>query len=213
VSEWRDNPRFRAVLDNATFLGLFAAATEIQKVMKFLLSRAGTGDVYALRRAAETEQKRRKKDFIGPMKKSGWFTFNKAPVETAQRLGIRLNRLGMPSNPADRRKLLRYAEGRRLGLRGLGFHRASRPGQPPAKQTGRLSQSWQTATKNPSRAGEVRKVRFGSNVKYAPYLEYGTDIMKPRPYVGVSVAEARAKATDAFRRFFRRGMRSLGGKP
>lgn len=56
-------------------------------------------------------------------------------------------------------------------------HTASAPGNPPAVDTGRLRASiaWQ-------RISKYRRV-VGTNVIYAPYLELGTDRIKPRPFL------------------------------
>lgn len=81
--------------------------------------------------------------------------------------------------------------------RSAGYHQASAPGQPPAVDTNRLRQSWTVtplkgtgASSNfagnhqsiESRGGRV-VLTYGSNLFYAPFLEYGTSRMKPRPYL------------------------------
>ena len=55
-------------------------------------------------------------------------------------------------------------------------HVASAPGQPPAVDTGRLRASVDSVRP----AGEPR-VLVGTPVDYAPFLEFGTSRMKPRP--------------------------------
>jgi hypothetical protein len=84
-------------------------------------------------------------------------------------------------------------------LRAQGFHRASAPGRPPAVNTNRLRASWAIGLRpgygrirpieqnggfvrprvNPKRLG----FEYGSNVKYAAFLEFGTRWMKRRPYI------------------------------
>jgi hypothetical protein len=64
-------------------------------------------------------------------------------------------------------------------------------GQSPAALTGTLRASWSVETvgnrpdgfANIFEDGRDVILRFGSNLKYASMLEYGTRRMKPRPYV------------------------------
>jgi len=94
------------------------------------------------------------------------------------------------------------------GKRGKSRFIASAPGQPPHRRTSRLVGSISTAWSAGKRRGagqsqgsggkaaragdrlsQVRAkkgefvVRVGTNVEYAPYLEFGTRKMKPRPYL------------------------------
>ncbi|MFC6591676.1 HK97-gp10 family putative phage morphogenesis protein [Deinococcus lacus] len=55
--------------------------------------------------------------------------------------------------------------------------KVSAPGDSPAVQTGRLRQS---ITVQKVKAG---RYRVGTNVEYAPYLEFGTRNMQPRPFM------------------------------
>ena len=77
----------------------------------------------------------------------------------------------------------------RSEIRG-GAYQASAPGEPPASRTGRLRQSFNmvvlpiTQTKY--------KVEIRTRVFYADDLEYGTDIMSPRPFVSVAVNNSMA---------------------
>jgi len=57
-------------------------------------------------------------------------------------------------------------------------HRASSPGAPPATDTGRLRRGYRT------RGGQVF-----TDVHYAPFLEFGTRFMRPRPHLRPAVAE------------------------
>lgn len=65
--------------------------------------------------------------------------------------------------------------------RQYGGHRASAPGDPPATDTGRLINSiaWERES------ALVRRV--GTNVEYAPGLEYGNRRVAPRPFMRVAV--------------------------
>lgn len=107
--------------------------------------------------------------------------------------------------------LYRIGIGRKNGrnLRARGWHRASAPGFPPAVNTGRLRQSWAIAgaginasamfgRKGRQTSQDLASIsmdqepgrltfRFGSNLKYAKMLEYGTRHMKARPYIRPSI--------------------------
>lgn len=84
-----------------------------------------------------------------------------------------------------------------------GDHRASAPGEPPAPDTGRLrasiSTNWSGSSMSrgkvggkalasdgvgmPKAKGDRFTVVVGSNVEYAPLLEFGTIKMQPRPFI------------------------------
>jgi hypothetical protein len=59
-------------------------------------------------------------------------------------------------------------------------HRASAPGQPPASNTGFLLNQ---IGHRVELGGEVVIARVTANTKYAHYLEVGTSLMKPRPFL------------------------------
>jgi hypothetical protein len=85
------------------------------------------------------------------------------------------------------------AKGRNLRARGL--HQASAPGKPPAVNTNRLRASWTVSSAAGGnyqsrdsfarfyRNGSKTVLEFGSRVLYAPFLEFGTRRVRPRPYV------------------------------
>jgi len=97
--------------------------------------------------------------------------------------------------------------------------RRSRPGEPPAVDSNRLRASW-SLTAEPWRKrrksgieqvqndrgtpGPRRAFVLGSRVKYAPYLEYGTTRMAPRPYLRPSVADAQTVMLEAIAKTMRR---------
>ena len=65
-----------------------------------------------------------------------------------------------------------------------GNHQASAPGEPPARHTGRLSDSVKIQRVN-QYATSVRVTE-----EYAVYLEYGTQKIEPRPFISVAAREA-----------------------
>ena len=108
---------------------------------------------------------------------------------------------------------------RARNLRESGFHRASAPGFPPAVNTNRLRGSWTIAIKQGKEllpGYNLRVIRgkgmlgfeLGSNVPYAPMLEFGTRRMKARPYIKPSILSVQKRIP----RFFAEAMRrNLGG--
>jgi HK97 gp10 family phage protein len=92
-------------------------------------------------------------------------------------------------------------------------HVASAPGQPPAPDTGRLRASY-GASVSRVLSGAVLAVQTG--VEYAPYLEFGTSKIEPRPHL----RPAMTKGADDVRQEVAQGIegrerakaRQLGGK-
>jgi hypothetical protein len=85
---------------------------------------------------------------------------------------------------------------------------SSRPGEPPAKQTGDLSRSWQGA---PNRIATGRRLgyRIGSNKKYAAALEYGTARMDARPYVQPAIDKIAPQAVQILSDYVNEQIRKL----
>lgn len=83
----------------------------------------------------------------------------------------------------------------RPGVRGATavLHRASAPGRPPAVDTGRLraSYTWRLGV---DARGDF--VEVGTNVIYAPFLEYGTRKMRARPHLRPAINEMVALIGD-----------------
>jgi HK97 gp10 family phage protein len=65
----------------------------------------------------------------------------------------------------------------------------SKPGEPPRVDTARLRQSIQPSVVD---EGSVIRGRVGTNVEYAPLLEYGTSKMAPRPFLRSTLAKQSA---------------------
>lgn len=86
---------------------------------------------------------------------------------------------------------------------GSGIHypgnprRSSAPGEPPARQTGRLQESIAVLSRaQPDRLEATvgpRPQAFTRSAPYPVFLEFGTVRMAPRPFVGVGLRGFRAK--------------------
>ncbi len=85
-------------------------------------------------------------------------------------------------------------------LRGGQLYRASAPGEPPALRTGNLRMSWrpQTASEQVGKTVTI-KPAITTDVKYAPYLEEGTDRMAPRPFEDPIIERAMPRIRRIFR--------------
>ena len=83
------------------------------------------------------------------------------------------------------------------------LRRSSRPGEPPAKQRGHLSRSWQSG--RPSRLIQAPRVgwRVGSNLPYARFLEFGTGRIRARPYVRPALVAVSADAKRVIEAYIR----------
>jgi HK97 gp10 family phage protein len=103
----------------------------------------------------------------------------------------------------------------RIYQRGNIVHQASSPGQPPAVDTGRLrasiSVNWvgsggsgvdedgnsletpADGVNQPGSSGGRFRVVVGSNVEYAPYLEFGTRRMAARPFLRPAFDQVRSR--------------------
>lgn len=84
--------------------------------------------------------------------------------------------------------------------RGSITHRASKPGDPPAPDTGRLRQSVQSEVfATPDGALGVVSV----NASYAEHLELGTEKMKPRPFISTVATKYADRLQAVFAKFAR----------
>jgi len=54
----------------------------------------------------------------------------------------------------------------------------------------------------PSESGDNRSVYIGTNVYYAPYVEYGTRKMQARPFLSQSLQEHQRELSDLFNEAF-----------
>lgn len=71
---------------------------------------------------------------------------------------------------------------------------ASAPGEPPAVRSGDLRRSWRQKTASESTGkGLTVKPAITTDVKYAPWLDEGTDRMAPRPFEDPIIEDAKPK--------------------
>lgn len=80
-----------------------------------------------------------------------------------------------------------------------GTYTASAPGEPPAVRSGDLRRSWRSRTGSES-AGSTLTVRpaITTDVKYAPWLDEGTDNMAPRPFEEPIIEHAKPKIKSIY---------------
>jgi HK97 gp10 family phage protein len=72
-----------------------------------------------------------------------------------------------------------------------GDHQASAPGEYPAMDTGALANSLETDPENQT------TYVVHTSMEYAPYLEFGTANMEPRPFLGQAASEVEPDFVDA----------------
>lgn len=87
--------------------------------------------------------------------------------------------------------------------KGMGLHRASSPGEPPATDTNKLRGSIRTVNNS---SGRRIRVRVGTDTKYAPFLEYGRRGMAPRPFMRPAFGLARSRMKRIMRAQLRRAV-------
>jgi HK97 gp10 family phage protein len=101
--------------------------------------------------------------------------------EAATRAGIRGEEL-------VKEKLTGERSGRTYTVPGTNTtYTASAPGEPPAQRTGQLRQNI-TWTVNQLFSGNYEAV-VGTDLKYGPWLEFGTNFMKARPFLRPALKE------------------------
>lgn len=83
---------------------------------------------------------------------------------------------------------IRYSNGHRRNVL------ASRPGDPPNTDTGRLVQSIKFDFRDNGLTGRV-----GTNLKYGAALEFGTRNMAPRPWLAPAVTSTSREIRDIFK--------------
>lgn len=85
------------------------------------------------------------------------------------------------------------------GIRGK--YVASNPGAAPGVRSGQLRNSI-----NNEKAGRLKR-EVGTNVRYAPFLEFGTSKMAARPFMGLGFSRGKDKAVKRFQSIMRKALR------
>ncbi len=171
------NVNFQAMTESirkAIERGVDMATVEMGREMEKMLSQPGTGRVYLIKGGSGEYSKKA----IAALRRSR--VFATAGYNDRFRFITR----------ANLSQILRDMRARGLKnpktIRAVGFHKASAPGRPPARNTGNLARSWQTGVAKRGKvekAGNRYRLVVGSILPYAKYLEFGTRRMKARPYV------------------------------
>lgn len=78
----------------------------------------------------------------------------------------------------------------------------SKPGEAPHTDTGRLRQSIKFNYKDG--VGQV-----GSNLKYAAWLEFGTENMRPRPWLSTAVEATAKDIAEIFNKWFSKATKEI----
>ena len=76
----------------------------------------------------------------------------------------------------------------------------SKPGDPPHTDTGRLRQSIKFDYKK-------GVGRVGSNLKYAAWLEFGTEDMSPRPWLSVAISRVSKEVDKIFSKWMNKAIK------
>lgn len=109
--------------------------------------------------------------------------------QLAGKVAGRLNAAAF-NTEANAKESMKTGTGRLYKVTKTKYHRASEPGNPPAVDTGRLRDS--ISVIKYANASDLES-RAGTNLKYAPFLEFGTKHIAPRPFWNPAVDEARKK--------------------
>lgn len=96
----------------------------------------------------------------------------------------------------DGKPQIRYAPKRVVNV--------SKPGDPPNTDTGRAVQSIKMDFMKEGLIGRV-----GTNLRYLRMLEFGTNIMEPRPWLSAAIAFASKQIAEIFARNFRKTIKEV----
>ncbi len=96
-----------------------------------------------------------------------------------------------------KRVAAKLAAGKKLSASDYIVHQASAPGEAPAIDTNALRDSIQVEMEPGSLTATV-----GTNVEYAPYLEFGTSKMAPRPFMTPAAEAVRPGFEAAMKKLF-----------
>lgn len=127
----------------------------------------------------------------------------KSAIRVRNRIVRSLHHSGKANNRAVRDKSGRFAK------KNESKHNPSQPGEPPASDTGRLAQSYEWKVGR-DRGGIFAEV--GTNVFYAPYLEFGTRKMAPRPHVRPAIDADRVEIAKDIARMVEASQRAAAAR-
>jgi hypothetical protein len=211
----------RQRLDLALQEGAKVVLFDLQRTMRKMLDNEGKGRIYSRNTAGERIMSR-----LGLSEGQMISSETRAAILNLGGRRARAPRGGSfgGMTPSGGRIISAVSQGRKrvptpgswVAARGLreksvGIHRASLPGDPPAKDTGRLINSTQTRQQNPKGTGIMRRKRQGTRVgwtltfgvKYAKYLERGIGVA-PRPFVRPSIQLTKQRAPRLMASMLRR---------
>ena len=204
--------RIVAVLNFATLEVMVQTQTELQ----VMVSKPGKGRLYAKTAQGQRNLARFLDDRAGLSRKNAqrienarWLRQRQGLKEQSMRTVIgaaATKTYGATQRFIARRVGVEVGEraiqrliGQNRNLGDMGIHRASAPGDPPTVRTGRLRRGIQMARPARKRAATRIGWVIGVNVKYAPYLEFGTMSIKPRPFVKPVMAKMKELAPRMIR--------------
>lgn len=101
-----------------------------------------------------------------------------------------LSRIGLEGDAEIKRILSEPGRGR-VYVRKKRSHQASAPGQPPAVDFNIYRASWSWVVR---KAGSALELLIGTEDKRAPWFEYGTSKMRPRPHARLLAEKLRGSA-------------------
>jgi HK97 gp10 family phage protein len=102
-----------------------------------------------------------------------------------------------------KKSILSGSKSGRIYTRRSVTHRASAPGEAPASDTGRLVNSINSQLSGPSEA----TVKAGAGIaQYAPWLEFGTSKIAPRPFMFPALEKSKQWIYDRMQDALRRGI-------
>jgi hypothetical protein len=204
------------MFDAAIFEGTLEAMVETQTEMQKMVSRPGTGRVYAKGAAGARKLDRFMAESVGLNRDAAqkvdvarWWhgetksrrKFNIKNVLDAQTMARRSRtrkyvamRQGFNLSEEAIAGLIASKKGAK-NLGDVGLHRASAPGEPPTVKLGGLRRAIQVARPR-RKQGNLKGWTITLRNKYAKWLEDGTDNMAARPYVAPTLAIMRGRAPD-----------------
>lgn len=199
--------RIIAVLNFATLEVMVQMQTELQ----LIVSQPGKGRLYAKTAQGVRNLSRFLDEGAGLSRKNRSRIENARWLREAQGLREQSMRTVIGAQATGRYRATQRIIARRVGVQlgesriqrligqnrslgDMGIHRASAPGDPPTVRTGRLRRGIQMARPSRNRAATRVGWRIGVKVNYAPFLEFGTRRMRPRPFVKPVLAKMKTLA-------------------